>query len=77
MTLLEMSVQHKTDADTFARRIKDLQQQAQKTDDPEVRWQLQQRIAALTPLLRQSRALAQITEHYYDRGYTKHAQYHL
>lgn len=77
MTLLEMSVQYKTDADTFARRIKDLQQQAQKTDDPEVRWQLQQRIAALTPLLRQSRALAQITEHYYDRGYTKHAQYHL
>ena len=77
MTLLEMSVQYKADADTFARRIKDLQQQAQKTDDPEVRWQLQQRIAALTPLLRQSRALAQITEHYYDRGYTKHAQYHL
>ena len=77
MTLLEMSVQYKTDADTFARRIKDLQQQALKTDDPEVRWQLQQRIAALTPLLRQSRALAQITEHYYDRGYTKHAQYHL
>ena len=77
MTLLEMSVQYKTDADTFARRIKDLRQQALKTDDPEVRWQLQQRIAALTPLLRQSRALAQITEHYYDRGYTKHAQYHL
>ena len=77
MTLLEMSVQYKADADTFARRIKDLQQQAQKTDDPEVRWQLQQRIAALTPLLRQSRTLAQITEHYYDRGYTKHAQYHL
>lgn len=77
MTLLEISTQYKADADTFAQRIKCLQQQAETTNDPEERWQLQQRIAELIPLLRQSRALAQITEHYYDRGYTKHAQYHL
>ena len=77
MTLLEISTQYKADADTFAQRIKGLQQQAETTNDPEERWQLQQRIAELIPLLRQSRALAQITEHYYDRGYTKHASYRL
>ena len=77
MTLLEMSAQYKADADTFARRIKYLQQQAEKTDDPEEFRQLQLRITELTPMLRQSKALAQVTEHYYDRGYTKHAQYHL
>ena len=77
MTLLEISTQYKADADTFARRIKELQQQAETTNDPEERWQLQQRIAELIPLLRQSRALAQITEHYYDRGYNKHASYRL
>ncbi len=77
MTLLEMSAQYTADADAFASRIYLLRRQAAQTDDPEELWQLQQRIAELTPLLRQSRALAQVTKHYYDRGYTKHAQYHL
>ena len=77
MTLLEMSAQYTADANAFARRINLLRRQADATNDPEERWQLQRRIADLTPLLRQSRALAQITEHYYDRGYPKHAQYQL
>ena len=75
MTLLEISTQYKADADTFARRIKELQQQAKTINDPEERWQLQQRIAELIPLLRQSRALAQITEHYYDREFYRDKKY--
>ena len=77
MTLLEISAQYTANAEVFARRIKQLQQQLEQTNNPEEQRRLQQRIADLTPLLRQSRVLAQVTKHYYDRGYTKHAQYHL
>lgn len=77
MTLLEMSRQYTADAEVFAQRIRQLQQQADAEPDPEKRQRLHRRIIELMPLLRQSRALAQLTEHYYERGYGKHAQYQL
>ena len=36
-----------------------------------------QRIAALDPPLREARILAELTAHYYDRSYRKHAKYTL
>ena len=77
MTLLEMSRQYTADAEVFAQRIRQLQRQADAESDPEKRQRLHRRIIELMPLLRQSRALAQLTEHYYERGYGKHAQYQL
>lgn len=77
MTLLEMSRQYTADAEVFAQRIRQLQRQADAEADPEKRQRLHRRIIELMPLLRQSRALAQLTEHYYERGYGKHAQYQL
>lgn len=77
MTLLEMSRQYTVDAEVFAQRICQLQRQADAEPDPEKRQRLHRRIIELMPLLRQSRALAQLTEHYYERGYGKHAQYQL
>lgn len=77
MTLLEMSRQYTADAEVFAQRIRQLQRQADAEPDPEKRQRLHRRIIELMPLLRQSRALAQLAEHYYERGYGKHAQYQL
>lgn len=77
MTLWEMSRQYAADAEVFALRIRQLRQQANSEPDPEKYRQLQRRITELLPLLRQSRSLAQVTEHYYERGYRKHAQYQL
>ena len=77
MTLLEMSRQYTADAEVLAQRIRQLQRQADAEPDPEKRQRLHRRIIELMPLLRQSRALAQLTEHYYERGYGKHAQYQL
>ena len=77
MTLLEMSRQYTADAQALSNRIRQLQALASTTADPTQKQQLLQRIADLQPLLRQSRQLAQITAHYYDRGYTKHAQHQV
>ena len=67
MTLLEMSRQYAADAAVFERRIRYLQQRALETRDDEQRRQLLLRIAELRPLLHQSRTLAYVTAHYYDR----------
>ena len=77
MTLQELSHQYRADADVFAARIRQLEQRKAQTQDEDERWQLHRRINELRPLLRQSRALAELTGHYYDRGYRKHAQYQL
>ncbi|MBE6918339.1 MAG: hypothetical protein E7469_01470 [Ruminococcaceae bacterium] len=77
MTLLEMSRQYHDDALVFAARIHTLQHQEATERDPRRRQKLHRRIVELTPLLRQSRALEQVTEHYYDRGARKHAYYQL
>lgn len=67
MTLMEMSRQYAADAAVFSRRIRYLQQRAAAERDEEQRRQLLLRIAELRPLLRQSRAMAYVTAHYYDR----------
>lgn len=75
MKLQELSHQYRTDAEAFAGRIHHLEQRLRHETDPAAARRLQQRIAELQPLLRQSRAMAQLTEHYYDRGYSKHGSY--
>lgn len=77
MTLWEISHQYAADAAAFSQRIRQLKQQMAAEPDPAQRQLLRQRIGALRPLLRQSLALARLTEHYYDRGYRKHEDYQL
>ena len=59
MTLLEMSAVYADSAAALRLRIAELRA-------------LRARIAALDPLLREARALAELTAHYYDRSYHKH-----
>ena len=77
MTLLEMSVLYGQSADQLRSRISTLRAQARQQSDPDARRQLCQRIRDLTPLLRESRELAALTAHYYERGYSRHARYRL
>lgn len=67
MTLLEMSRQYAADAVIFDQRIRYLQQRALAETDDEQRRQLLLRITELRPLLRQSRTMAYVTAHYYDK----------
>ena len=77
MTLLELSLQYRQEAAAISQRIRDLRLQHRQTINYHEAQQLQQRIHDLLPLLRQTRQLAELTEHYYDRGYKRNGFYTL
>ena len=73
MTLREISHQYSTEAQRFARRVRELEQQLVRESDAQRQIQLKRRVAELRPLLRQSRSMAYLTEHYYDTKEARHA----
>ena len=76
MTLLEMSALYAESAAALRRRIGELRQAARELKDEEDRRLLQRRITELTPL-QETRELAALTAHYYDRSYHRHERYTL
>ena len=77
MTLLELSALYDESATRIRVRMAQLRADAKEQTDPEAAQALRQRIAELTPLLREMRELAVLTTHYYDRSYHKHERYTL
>ena len=77
MTLAELSVCYQQAAIPLRARLRELRFALDKADDPEEIWHLKRRIAELTPLLTQMNELADLTEHYYDRGYWRSEKYTL
>lgn len=76
MTLYQMSYVYREDALRFRMRITVLREQA-RTAEGEDKLRLKQRILELQQLLRQSRELADLTRHYYERGYYRNERYTL
>ena len=74
MTLYEMSYVYREDAMRFRLRITMLQEKAAEGED---KLRLRQRILELQQLLRQSHELADLTGHYYERGYYRNEKYTL
>ena len=77
MTLAEMSRDYEYAAQLLRQRLKELRALAATETDPEALWHLQRRIAELTPMLTQMNELADLTAHYYDRGYYRSEKYTL
>ena len=77
MTLAELSICYEAAAVPLRARLRLLRQMLSKTDDPEEIWHLKRRIAELTPMLTQMNELAELTAHYYDRGYYRSEKYSL
>lgn len=77
MTLFEMSFAYQDSAEAIRRRIAELQVQVRTEEDPEASFRLRRRIDELTPLWKEARDLAALTEHYYDRSYHKNERYTL
>lgn len=77
MTLLEMSAAYRDNAAAIHGRIVELRTLERAQEDPEAAFRLRRRIDELTPLWREARELAALTEHYYDRSYHKHEKYTL
>ena len=77
MTLAELSAGYQESAQLLSQRIRQLRKAIHQTEDPEEQWRLQRRIAELTPLLTQMNELAELTAHYYDKGYWRNEKYTL
>lgn len=77
MTLQEMSACYEAAAVPLRARLKQLRGQLKTARDPEEIWHLKRRIAELTPMLTQMNELAELTAHYYDRGYYRSEKYTL
>ena len=77
MTLYQMSFVYREDAVRFRMRITALRQKARAAATKEEAQQLSRRIADLQLLARQSRELAELTQHYYERGYYCDERYTL
>lgn len=77
MTLAELSHCYEQAATPLRCRLRQLRQALSTETDPEAIWHLKRRIAELTPILTQMNELAELTAHYYDRGYYRNEKYTL
>ena len=77
MTLAELSASYEAAAVPLRTRLRELRQMLSAASDPEEIWHIQRRIAELTPMLTQMNELADLTAHYYDRGYWRNEKYTL
>ena len=75
MTMLELSRSYEEAAALLRNRLRYLRQEVAASRDPEEIWHLKRRIAELTPILTQMNELADLTAHYYDRGYWRNEKY--
>lgn len=75
MKLAELSPAYEESARLLRQRMKELRHAIHQTRDPEEKWHLQHRLAELTPILTQMNELAELTAHYYDKGYWRDKKY--
>lgn len=75
MTLAELSPGYEASAALLRTRLAQLRRMAAHAEDAEELWHLKRRIAELSPMLTQMNELAELTAHYYDRGYYRSEKY--
>ena len=77
MSLQEMSRAYRDQAEVLRERIGSLRAARIREERREVRLRLDRRIAMLETICRETRELAAVLEHYYDRGYRHSGKYTL
>lgn len=77
LPLKELSRSYRAAAQPLRKRLSQLRFALEEAEDPEQIWHIKRRIAELTPMLTQMNELAELTEHYYDRGYWRNEKYTL
>ncbi len=77
MTLAELSPMYEAAAVHLRLRLRQLRLMLAQTEDPEEIFHIKRRIQELTPMLTQMNELAELTAHYYDRGYWRSEKYTL
>ena len=77
MTLSELSECYEAAAVPLRRRLKELRGMLAAAEDAEEIFHIKRRSAELTPMLTQMNELAELTAHYYERGYYRSEKYTL
>ena len=77
MTLKEMSAEYRAAAQPLRERLRQLRQAKKRTRDREELFWIDRRMSVLTAMLTQVNELAELTEHYYERGYYRNEKYRL
>ena len=77
MTLQELSRCYEEAAVPLRARLRQLRQELARETDPEKIFHLKRRIRELTPMLTEMHELAELTAHYYDKGYYRNEKYTL
>jgi len=75
MSLTELSQSYEYAASLLRRRLSQLRKAMAQTQDPEELFHLRRRIGELTPMLTEMNELAELTAHYYERGYWRNGKY--
>lgn len=75
MKLQEMSEAYRVSARLLRDRLHQLREMLTQTEDPDEISNIHSRINALTPMLTQMYDLADLTEHYYERGFYRDEKY--
>ena len=75
MTLEELSETYREAAEPLRKRLKQLRMELVTQTNPQIALCLKTRIAQMAPILTQLNELAELTEHYYDRGYWRNEKY--
>jgi hypothetical protein len=75
MTMTELSRSYEEAAALLRSRLLYLRHALAASRDPEEIWHLKRRITELSPILTQMNELAELTAHYYDRGYWRNEKY--
>lgn len=76
-SLAQMSGEYEASAALLRKRLYTLRRELEQASDSEEIWHLKRRIAELTPMLTQMNELAELTAHYYERGYWRSEKYTL
>ncbi len=77
MTLQEMSGEYCACARELSALLRTLRAQLRACRDPDERLRLQHRIHVITVALTQTHELAELTAHYYERGFWRNEKYTL
>ena len=77
MTLRELSAQYDQSAQLLRDRLSVLRRQKKAAQKQDERFWLDRRILALSQMLRQTSDLAELTAHYYERGFYRNESYRL
>lgn len=77
MTLKELSAEYRAAAQPLRERLRQLRQAKKRAQDREELFWIERRMSALTSMLTQLNELAELTEHYYERGYYRNEKYRL